>query len=277
MTKRYNSSRNRKVKRNSRSNIIATFMFAASFAIIFGLGYLYFMAKNQVDEIDSATFCHKGEPTAVTAILIDHTDNINATQKAALEIRLWDIAKSIPKNSVIRVYSVGGVAKQVLVPDIVLCNPGNGETVSSITGNKVLATKRYEQKFKEPITKILDRIVSGGTAEESPIMKSLQSVAVTSFVGEDKNISRKKLILVSDLLEHTSAFSVYKGVPDFESYKNTSNWSSVKADLTGVDVEIFFLRREGEERLQNVKLRDFWTKFIENQGASVTHFLPVEG
>lgn len=278
MSKGYGSSRNSKRKRANSSNLAALLIFALSFLIIGGLGYIYITTKNQYDEINSKTFCRKDKPTAITAILIDHTDNINPTQKAALEVRLWEVAQSIPKNSMIKVYSVRDTSKKILAPDIELCNPGNGKDSNNITGNTDLANKRYEDKFKKPISEILDRVVSASTSQQSPIMESVQSVAITSFVGEERGVAKKKLILVSDLLEHTEKFSLYnKDIPDFAVYKESSHWRFVKADLKNVDVEIYMLRRDGQDLLQNNKLIGFWTEFFVNQGAHITHTLPIEG
>jgi flagellar basal body-associated protein FliL len=277
MTRKYGASRNRKNKRNSRSNTIAIILIIISCAIIGGLGSLYWAAKKQVDEIDSNTFCRKDKPTAITVILIDHTDNINPTQKAALEVRLWSIAKSIPKNSQIKVYSVESTSRKVIDPEIMLCNPGSSEDVSNITGNKNLADKKYEEKFKKPIRNILDRVVNAGASKESPIMESLQSIVVTSFVSDDEGDTKKKLILVSDLLEHTEKFNLYTGAPDFETYKASAHWRYVKADLSDVDVEIFTLRRDGNNVVQDNKLLKFWMDFLVNQGAHISRTVPIEG
>ena len=108
-------------------------------------------------------------------------------------------------------------------------------------------------------------------------MEAVQSVAVTSFIGEKNKRINKKLILVSDLLQHTSDFSVYGGVIDFERYKSSNHWKSVKSDLNDVEVELYFLHRDEESKLQNSHLRDFWIDFFEGQGAKVTRFLPIEG
>lgn len=277
MASKYGSSRKYGSKRRNSSNIAAMLIFSLSFLIIGGLGYMYVTAETKSREIDPKTFCRNEKPIAITTILIDHTDSINPTQKAALEVRLWDIAKAIPKNSKIKVYSVKSTSIKILDPDIELCNPGDGKDISNINGNPELARKKYEDKFKAPISKILDQVVSAGAAKESPIMESLQSVAVTSFVGADEGVAKKKLILVSDLLEYTGKFSLYGAIPDFEIYKESSHWRSVKADLSGVDVEIYTLRRDGQDFLQSNKLLGFWRDYFENQGAHITRTLPIEG
>jgi hypothetical protein len=70
---------------------------------------------------------------------------------------------------------------------------------------------------------------------------------------------------------------VYGGVIDFERYKSGNHWKSVKSDLNDVEVELYFLHRDEESKLQNSNLRDFWIDFFEGQGAKVTRFLPIEG
>lgn len=274
----------RKRKRNSynkdglsRETLIAVFISAVAVFLIVGLVVINNQATSASDQIDRATYCRKDGAQEITVILIDHTDKINATQHAALEKRLWDVANGITKNSVIKVFDVDKITDHVLLPDIDLCNPGDETSVNELTGNKELAKKHYEKKFKEPMNQMLERIFNSNTADESPIMESLQSVVVTSFIGNTNKAAKKKLILVSDLLQYNKNFSLYKEVPDFEVYKDSPHWKSVKSDMNGVEVEIFFLRRDGADSIQTTQLRNFWVKFFEGQGAIVNRFLPIEG
>lgn len=255
----------------------AIFLLIAAGLLLAILGYYNFTASAENSRIDKETYCLKEAPEEITVVLIDHTDRISAVQRASLEQRLWDIAREIPKNSEIRVFAVDKVTDKVLAPEISLCNPGSENDVNELTGNKTLAHMHYEERFREPLRQILDRIFNSDTASQSPIMEAIQSVTVTSFIGTKNQNARKKLILVSDLLEHTDSFSHYRGIEDFEAYAKTSHWRTVKSDLDNVDVEIFFLRRDGADRLQTTDLRSFWIQFFENQGAVVSRFIPIEG
>lgn len=245
--------------------------------IVITVAVTYKTTVAEREKINKDNFCAE-DLKEVTVVLIDHTDKLNTIQKSSLETRLLDLANELPKNyHEIKVFSVDKVTDKVLTPEIDLCNPGSKKEMNEYTENKKIVQKQYEDRFKNHLNEILDRIFNASSANQSPIMEALQSVSVTSFIGEKNNNVHKKLILVSDLLQHTSEFSLYHGIIDFSEYKKTDHWKSTKSDLSGVDVEIFFLHRNGDSSLQNSKLMDFWMHFFEQQGARVTRFLPIEG
>ena len=272
--------RSKKFKKKSTKRpdaLIGISLIAVAIVIFVGI----FIAQNNAIEkkslINKENFCAH-ELKESTTILIDHSDKLNAIQRAGLQARLWDIVENLPKNShQIKIFSVDKVKENVLTPEVVLCNPGSEKEMGKYSENEKMVRKQYEEKFKKHLDETLNGILSEESASQSPIMEAVQSVAVTSFIGEKSKKIKKKLILVSDLLEHTSNFSVYGGVIVFEKYQTEEHWKSVKSDLNDVEVEIYFLHRDGELKLQNGKLRDFWIQFFENQGAKVIRFLPIEG
>ncbi len=261
----------------SSQTIVAICITAITILLAGGLFYKIYNARSISNNINKTTFCRKDGSKEITVVLVDHTDKINIIQQTSIENRLWDEVKGTTKNSLIKVFDVGKVIDKVLVPEISLCNPGDELSVNEITGNKEFTKKHFENKFKEPINKILKRIIDSKIANESPIMESIQSVVVTSFIGNTSKDAKKKLIIVSDILQHSKEFSLYKEIPDFEQYKNSSHWKSVRSNMSGVEVEIFFLHRKEASAIQTSKLRDFWINFFESQGATVSHFLPIEG
>lgn len=264
-------------KSNSNHAIIGIVLIVIALIILIMIGKMYATVTSERDLINKENFC-SSELKESTVILIDHSDKLNAVQKASLQARLWDIAESMPKNSSqIRIFSVDKVKENLLVPELEICNPGSEKEISQLTENKKIVRKQYEEKFKQHLDEILNNILNQESVSQSPIIEAVQSVSVTSFIGEKNKPVKKKLILVSDLLQHTTDFSVYNGVMDFESYKQTEHWRSTKSDLSDVEVEIFFLHRSEDAKLQTTKLRDFWIQFFESQGAKVTRFLPIEG
>lgn len=278
MAYKQNNKRRKQLGNGSVShNHKAILLLAAAALLLTFLGAISFRATSDQENIDPSTFCKREKSTEVTVILIDHTDVITTIQRAALESRLWDVVNSTGKNSKIKLYEVNNINAQVLTPAIDICNPGSEKDVNEFTGNKILAHKKFEERFRKPLKLILDGILSKENAKDSPIMEAVQSVAVSSFIGEEHSAEKKRFILVSDLLENTKNYSLYKTDIDFENFKNSEHWKSVRSDLDDIDVEIFFLRRDGADKFQNTNLRKFWINFFEDQGAIVSRFLPIEG
>jgi hypothetical protein len=264
-------------KSRSNHNIVASGLIIAALTILGIIFKTYFSVTSERGSINKENFCAE-EIKEMTVVVIDHSDKLNTIQKAALQARLWDIVENMPKNYFqIRIFSADKISENVLTPELVLCNPGSEKEMSRFTENQKIVRKQYEEKFKKHLDEILNGILNKDSASQSPIMEAVQSVAVTSFIGERNKHIQKKLILVSDLLQHTANFSLYNGGTDFENYKTSNHWKSVKSDLNDVEVELYFLHRDEDAKLQNSKLREFWIQFFENQGAKVTRFLPIEG
>lgn len=262
--------------RNRKHDIGAMLLFGVAIVSIGTFFYLFSAAKSDQMSIDEHNCKAKNIPEII-AVVIDYTDSINAIQKASLEKYLQDIAYTMSKNGKLKFYSVQDMNNGTLDAELEVCNPGNEDGVSEWTGNKKLARKKYEEQFTSQIEKQLNMLLTAKTANSSPIMRSLQSVYVTNMKGHDVEHSKKKLILVSDLLEHTDAFSMYNGVPDFNAFEKTAYWSQVKADMNNTDVELLFLNRASAYKLQTPDLKLFWQYYFLNQGANSVKFLPIEG
>lgn len=232
---------------------------------------------SQISRDIGTEYCKKNSLPERAVIVIDHTDSINAIQKASLESRLWDVASNITKNGSIQFYSVDISNAQAPAAEFELCNPGSEKDVSDWDGNKRLAKKRYEKLFSGIVKEKMAGMLSAKTASSSPIMKSVQAAVVNSFIGDQNQADEKQLILVSDLLEHTDRFSLYSESPSFEMFQKNDYWPSVKADMSNIKVTIFFLNREGAEKFQQPNLKTFWQLYFMEQGASEVRFVPIEG
>jgi hypothetical protein len=257
-------------------NTQAIIILVVALVLLGGFLTTYFLAKEDASHI-SQDFCRADPMPEMTAVVIDHTDKINTIQKADLERRLWDIANNLDKNGKIQFFSVEKVGNSVLQPGLSLCNPGSEKEVSEWSGNKRLARKHYEEKFASLLKEKLEDILNAPTATTSPIMEATQSVVVTAFTGNSNTANKKKLVLVSDLLEHADGFSVYKGAPDFDDYRKGGHWSSVRADMSGIEVVILFLNRPGAENIQKRNLQKFWMDYFYEQGAKDVKFLLISG
>lgn len=265
----------KKSKKATASTTKGILILCVAAILLVGLFYLNMKSANDIENTGK-DFCRTDVLPEITAILIDHTDTFTPLQRAALERHLLVTASAIRKNGMIEFYSVDNINSSVLKPDFYLCNPGGEDDFENRVGKRLSTVKKnYDEKFTAILNSGLDKVLQASTSQESPIMASLQSVQVTSFVGKERKAEKKKLILVSDLLEHTKKISFFKGVPDFSEFKSNPEWQQVKSDLKDVEVEIFFLRRDSAAKLQTTKLRDFWVSFFENQGATVTRFLPI--
>ena len=160
-----------------------------------------------------------------------------------------------------------------------MCNPGRGEDISQWTGNPHMVEERWKAMFSGPLQHLFESVLGGGTAAKSPIMEDIQSVTVTRLGTReliDKKIPRK-LIVVSDLLQFANGYSQYQPLESFARFKATPYYQGVRADMSGIDVEFWYVRRQSTLHLQGDRHIDFWRAYIGDQGGKVTNVWDVPG
>lgn len=249
--------------------------------IIGGVGYLYVNARKDVRPIDTATLCPTDAlgPKSITAILIDRTDTLNATQEAAIRDHLNEIKDQTSQYDQLEIYSVEPTKTKLLTPEFSMCNPGRGEEISKWTGNPHLVEEHWKALFAEPLQHLFDNMLSGETAAVSPIMESIQSIAVTKLSSADvvaKKIPRK-LIVVSDLLQYVDGYTQYKPVGSFKKFSATPYYQGVRSDLSGISIEVWYIRRQKTLHLQNQQHIDFWRDYLTDQGGKIDSVWNVPG
>jgi len=250
--------------------------------VVAGIGYAYFAASKNIRPTDSLTFCPTDDkgPNSVTAILIDRTDPFNLTQQTAIRDRLNDVKDHMSRYDMVEIYSVEPTQTKLLKPEFSMCSPGRGEDASDWTSNRHLIEERWKNMFDAPLQNLFNSILSTETAQISPIMESIQSIAVTRL-GSRKLASEKiprRLIIVSDLIQYVKDYSQYYRNPrSFDQFRDTPYYQSVRADLSDINVEIWYVRRQKTLVFQGEKHVDFWRDYLSDQGASVDKVWYVPG
>jgi hypothetical protein len=268
--------------RRRRGNIIGVVIAVCCFCFLAALaGYVIWWGPKRLalDEF----YCPKDvPPTAVYAVLVDHSDAFTTIQQLAVRNRLDGLRAEVPKFGRLEIYRVVAEAEAVqdrdqIAPVFSLCNPGTGAELDELTGNPNLARKRWESGFDQPLQEVFQSLMTGGGAETSPIMESIQALALQAFARDGLEATPKSLVIVSDMLHHTDKFSHYRSAPDFGQLKGTPYYRQLRSDLSGVKVTLLYLHRpEASGRQTPAHLR-FWQAFFADQGAILAHFIPIEG
>jgi hypothetical protein len=139
--------------------------------------------------------------------------------------------------------------------------------VSSITGNKNYSIKQYKERFLKPLKLQIDNLIEAKSSSTSPLIESMQSAIIESFEA-NTNTGEKRLIIVSDMIQHTGLYSFYKEKP---SYKNFNEISTKSGEgimrLDGITVEILIVARSFPKGTRGDIVR-FWSLFLKNKGAA---------
>jgi hypothetical protein len=246
----------------------------AVLAAFAGIGVFVLNEMKSRPDLDARLCPIKSGPSAVTSILIDRTDGLNPVQATALSdwVRSW--AGDVQEGGAFKVYEVGS-GGALLSPVVDICNPGSSEGKSDLINNKRKLDERYEKGFKQKIEQLLHDMQTDKTAKTSPIMEGIQAIAVSDFGPAAPEV--RKLIIVSDLLQNGPSLSLYKSVPDAETFLSSPAGSSLRSNLSGVDVSVFILNRKAEASKQTDALGMFWMNWLTGQGASVTEQRRIPG
>ena len=229
--------------------------------------------------IDPSTNCPLSGPVSYTAVIIDATDTINATQKVAMENELARIRSEIPRFGAFAIYALSSNI-ELTKPEFALCNPGRADEIDWVTEGKILAERRWRDGFQKPLDEALTRSMSTASDAKSPLLEAIRSVSVQSFGPLRSNPSHsvpKRLVLFSDMLQNSENLNVYQRIPATKEYLNSESYRRVRSDLRDVDVAIFLIRRQTRGNIQRPELLRLWEDVIPAQGGRLVHFKPLEG
>jgi hypothetical protein len=253
-------AKNRKKKADLQGFILLGLVLLA---IIIG-GVYYFKIQSERVARNKDDLCREdGFVARETAIIIDATDDFNESQ--ALIIKK-EFEKVIGKSLIDERFSLYVINENISDNKrlIVACNAGDGSDKNEMTSNLRRLKQAWEQKFYNRIVNQIDELVGEHEADESPIMEFIKFVSVESFYSS--NAAEKRLIVVSDMLHHTSSFSHYAPTKKFF---NSAYSIEVRPYLDDIDVDLLYVYRPEYAALQNRKHIEFWEKYFSDGNGSL--------
>ena len=217
------------------------------------------------------------DPTSVTILLVDVTDPMNVAQRQDFMNQLARLKNSIPRYGKLIVTKVDATSDTLLAPVIVRCNPGTAADVNDATGDPAAVQKQWSEGFDRPLQQAFDRIAGASGADHSPILESVQSVALTEFQKPAVEGKPRRLIVASDLLQNTADISFYKTLPEPAAFIGSPAFRKARTDLRGVEVELWMLERSDAASTQPRSLADLWDRLITAQGGILKRIYNVSG
>jgi hypothetical protein len=246
-----------------------------SLVIIAAIGAMVYSKISQVAANDLHTLCPAGGPLGHTVLLVDKSDPLTFTQSKEFNVLYQEIVtKRVPKGHLLSVYALGDDFQKTAEPIIELCNPGDGSGLSTITSNPSRVLSEFQTKYVAPMLAKASELVTSRPSRTSPIMEMIQLVGITGFRKKDVKGPRQ-LIIVSDLLQNTAEFSMYRGIPTFAAFLSTPYAAKAIADLPGVQVELQVFMHSPQ--IQKPELLTFWEEYIFKAKGKLTLFNPIKG
>ena len=252
--------------RKRRQDMLGIALLLVSLIGAAALGLAYWLTTPEA--VDPVTMCPVIGPEGLTVLLIDATDSLTALQSASLHNHFDRVVGSVPKRAAVEIFTVDHIGTDLLHrTGERLCNPGNKG--SFLTQNPRLIERRWHEAFWGPLQQWVEQAIGHPSAPESPILESLQSIAVTEFQALQFRGKPRTLVIASDMLQNTAGLSQYHNVEQFDHFLKTDYYKAVRTDWTGVNIEILYIARSGTP--QGRQHVEFWQGYFAASGGTVVH------
>lgn len=235
--------------------------------ILGGLGYYMLMAPEEV-QIDPRTMCPRGPvqvESRTTVIVIDRTDPITEIQQRDVEDQLTStLSRAMPYERFV-IYPLDA-RKDIVLDGLVRCNPlgpKKGGPLAGVGTDPAFDAKFFKEKFQDPLVAAIKKMLptTSTTQTDSPIMELIQAVAVRDL----KRSQDARLILVSDLMQHSGRFSQYKEPnTTFADFARRDAYKEVVIDLHNTSVQILYITRTRGPSRQPDGHEDFWQQYFSS-------------
>jgi hypothetical protein len=244
--------------------------------VLLALGAFVYLTVNRPPLLDHASLCPVDGPRSVTVVLLDSTDEIPDISKHEIRTVLIDMAETLP--------AYGLLELRLLDPKTAggrlifgRCNPGDGSGLSEYTANPRLAKQRWMEGFRQPLDEALDVGFQPTPAKTSPIIETVQRIAVDRFSGRAAEDIPKSLVLISDMLEHEQDYSQYAGDLSYRRYKASRAYKKLQTDLHGADVTIYYIQRVTAKPLSSVDHIRFWAEWVRDNNGRLKEANKLQG
>lgn len=250
--------------REGRNILPVVLAVLASIALIGIMGWFVWQRATAVPH-DKVSGCPKDGPVAVHAILIDRSDPLTPLQAQRLTQLVEAVAKSAAVDERLDLYVLTAGGGAVAVPEVSLCRPRSEG--SQLTENPERMRRAFENRYLEPVRDALKRVETPQEAANSPIMESIKAVCVGAFGGLPRT-ARARLTIASDMIENSTALNQFKPY-DTASFLRGPRITPVLADCHSAGVDVLYLNRPRDARVQTPGHILFWEKFLERMNASL--------
>jgi hypothetical protein len=226
--------------------------------------------------LDRSSLCPVDGPRSVTVVLLDSTDAIPDIAKREVKTALVDLAQAMPAYELLEI--------RLLDPNLpggrsifAKCNPGDGSGLSEYTANPRLAKERWLDGFRQPLDQALDSGFRPAPGKVSPIMETIQRIAVERFTGRNAETIPKSLVLISDMLEHEPDYSQYTGDLSYARFKASRAYKKVQTDLHGAEVQIYYIQRVTGRPINSADHIQFWAEWIRDNNGRFKQATKLQG
>jgi hypothetical protein len=245
-------------------------------AVIVGImTYGAFFAEKM--EVDMLTGCPVNGPVERHVVLVDQTDTFSAVQAADIQNQFENYKNQLPRYGEMVVYTIRSGVKGLPIPIKRVCNPGGPKDINQLVESAQRSAQKWSESFNKPMKEIFLNILKPNSSKSSPIIETIQAVTVKEFGPKLMDGRVKKLIIISDFLQYSSALSHYKKTLNLDRFFKSKTYTKLRADLRDVEIDMLYVFRNTQKANQNSSHRNFWIRLFEKQHGVVDRVYEVSG
>ena len=236
--------------------------------------------------LDSALEGHSGK-FGHTVVLVDTTTTLSEAQFALLDRLIFDesVLMKMPPYDRLSILNLTGIDIQASQNEYTfsMCRPRNGQKGSKHKldqGTFWVPAKKLERNwniFLDELNKAKQNLAMQPTGKYTQLYEQLKELSRIPDLMFDDSYETRKLIIVSDFLQHSEYLDLYASCVD---KKKCTSWSKIKNDKSlklwiesnlpnfGDDlpeVEFVYLNANSDSKL-NIGLMDFWDDYFAEVG-----------
>lgn len=221
-------------------------------------------AFNSPPPLEEETACRldRKDP-AHTIMLIDQSDPFNPNDLGWVYEFVDAEARGLPKYGRLTVMTPN--AADPYNPAMVFsqCTPGSADDANPLFQNPRMMDDTWRDTFYTPLSGAIEAALLDTRQPSSPLSEAIYAIADRA----DFQTSRgdRRVVLVSDLMQHSDGYSFYKTGADYEAFQG-SRLGEQMPDLGNVEVVARVVPRQ-EYDLPLADVKAFWHTYFNTAGA----------
>ncbi len=260
------------MKKRGAGNALGAALIGLVMLALGGFGAAAFLLR--APPTDPQTLCRTDAPLAAhTIVLVDATDRLEPRHRRKLRAVLEQERARLAQYDRLTVLRLNPRRPQEPAILFSRCLPRPPEAANPLYENARRVQARWDEDFAGALDRALRNAgAARGAADRSPILAGLSAIAADADF--DPAIPRRRLVLVSDLLEHNpQGFTHYAEGADFPRWRSRN--APPLPDFTGVSVRAAPLDRPEHTARQRFALEHFWPAYFEAAAVDNLSFDPA--
>ncbi len=190
------------------------------------------------------------------AVVIDATDKIPGPQRS--EIVDWfkhEFVDTLAEFSKVTMYQLNESISDEQ-PEFEKCAPP--WEANPWIENPRMVREKFEEGFHNQLLVDVESLASGDEKKYSPILEMIEKIFDT----------HDEMILVSDLMQNTFGYSLYKnsGNHDYRDFLSSPYTAEIIKNQQDKKLTAIYITRKKLGQWQNKELREFWREYMESNG-----------